>query len=184
MTRSEITRILLTLAALASLALPVPAAAHSYLRSSDPADGAVLVQPPRTVVLTFTDALVSSSAAMTVTSTAGAKQLRVTAAGSRMTADWPTDFSAGQYRVDYRVASQDGHVMQGGISFRIKGPGGDSRATGSTGAPTAVPYAEPAEPGSSDSGTAPAAVPAWVWALGGAVLLAGGGVALAGRRRG
>jgi len=181
-TRNPITWILVCVAAVL-LASAGPATAHSYLRSSTPADGAVLTAPPRVVVLTFTDPLVPSSAALTIATTTGAEPLRPRVSGNRITADWPAGLPAGRYGVNYRAASQDGHVMQGGITFRIAGGGAASQRSSPVATPSAVPYAQPAEAAGGDTTTAPATVPAWVWALGGALLVAAMAMAIVARRR-
>jgi hypothetical protein len=72
---------------------------------------------------------------------------------------------AGNYTVNYRVTSADGHVVSGSWSFRLTTPG--------TGAPG--PTAEPSSDSSGD-------VPIWPFIVG-AVVLVGGAVLWQARNR-
>lgn len=96
-----------------------PALAHSYLRDSDPADGAVLAKAPARVTLTFSDGVRSTGLGVTASGPDGQIALQATATDRRVVAQWPTDTGSGRYSVSYRVVSVDGHVMSGKIAFQI-----------------------------------------------------------------
>lgn len=163
---------LLLAAAAATVAAP-PATGHSYLRSSKPADGAVLERAPRQVVLNFTDPLIDTGAAVTVAGPDGGARLAAELSGDRVTAAWPADWDSGSYRVTYRVVGEDGHVMNGSVSFRI--------ASAGTAAPqSAVQESDSGVP-AADAATSPGSVPVWVWVLGGVAVAAGLVVALSRR---
>jgi methionine-rich copper-binding protein CopC len=173
------TAIVIALACCIALALPGIAAAHSYLLSSNPADGAELSKPPKRVLLTFSDPLIASGAALAVSGPDGGGRLAAAVSGPRLTAQWPADWPSGRYRVNYRVVSEDGHVMNGALSFRIAGG-----AAGETGqAPEQSSTAAPQAVVTGEDSTAPAAVPPWVWALGGVAVLAALAVLYATRGR-
>ncbi len=99
------------------------AQAHSELVSSDPADGAVLDAPPKTVSFTFNEVLMPDFVRFIGTDPAGQTgDLPVSSVeGSVATIEWPTTAPAGEWTVSYRVVSQDGHPIEGGITFAYAG---------------------------------------------------------------
>ncbi|MCB0919042.1 MAG: copper resistance protein CopC [Actinobacteria bacterium] len=137
----------------------VAAPAHSLLVSSTPADGATLKQPPDRVVLRFSDTIRDTGLGLTATGEAGAVPLAdVAAAGRTLTADWPRASDSGEYAVNYRVVSADGHVISGSFAFTVKSPPNESRSASMSPdpAPSTTLTADNAE-------AAPHAVPGWVW---------------------
>jgi len=115
---------LLALAALIGGTVIAPAAlAHSELVSSDPADGAVLDAPPTTVSFTFNEALMPDFVRFVGTDPSGQTgDLPVSSVeGPTATIDWPATAPAGEWRVSYRVVSQDGHPIEGAITFTYAG---------------------------------------------------------------
>jgi len=178
-----------------------PAAAHSELVSSDPANGASLPAAPPTATLTFNEAIAGefTSVAVTIGSAAPAAAAATTA-GPAVTVDLaaalaalPADTAAQSgpvaWTVAYRVVSADGHPIQGQVGFTAPLPAAPTPSP----APSETPTPEPT-PTASDLAAAAAAEPvepsdaggsATPWLVGGAVLIAAGavgGVALARRR--
>lgn len=164
-----------------------PAAAHSDLASSDPADGAVLAQPPASVTFTFNESLLPQGNAITLTDTASGQRLEVAAAdvdGDTVSVPWPQAAPAGEYRAAYRVVSADGHPIAGSITFTVQSgaptspdpsasvsaPPATATSAPSPQAPVATPLAspQPAAASGSDADTNMA-----VWALGVGVLVLG-----------
>ena len=132
-----------------------PAAAHSELASSDPADGAELASAPRRVVLTFNEDVQETGTAVTVTDSSGARVddeagLRVD--GVDVVAPLAPDTGSGEYTVAYRVVSADGHVISGTLHFTVTAPKTTSPATTAT---PSTPSATPA-PTATDVTTAAA----------------------------
>ncbi|RKN34819.1 copper resistance CopC family protein [Micromonospora musae] len=197
---ARLTRLVLAVSGVAlgvSLALPAaPAAAHNSLTGSDPRDGARTATAPARIELRFLSRLDPATTKITVTgpdnvvAAGGAPRF----AGSRVSVPFKPG-RAGLYIVGYRVASGDGHPINGEVRFTL-----------TTGTP-ADPSASPAEPSATASATAgpPAASPTaassgpaltagpdgaspssavvrtaderddvsgWLWALGALVLLA------------
>ncbi len=114
----------LALALLAPGALLAPAAlAHSELVSSDPADGATLKAPPQTLTFTFSEPLLPDFVRFIATNPEGVTgDLPVSSVeGPTATIDWP-QAQGGTWEVRYRVVSQDGHPIEGGITFTYDGP--------------------------------------------------------------
>ncbi|MTB87135.1 copper resistance protein CopC [Aeromicrobium senzhongii] len=103
----------------------MPAQAHTSLVSSDPAQGARLEQAPERIVLTFTESLRQpSEASLLVDGTALTAEIDVD--GPRVVVTPPADAADGNYEVNYRVVSADGHPVTGTIEFAV----GDADAVG------------------------------------------------------
>ena len=143
-----------------------PASAHTVLTATDPAADAMLSAGPNRVSATFNEDLQTTFAAMTVVGpdgnlwSSGETEVRGPVASVGVRPLGPS----GRYTVNYRVTSDDGHVVSGSWSFTVTVP--------STGAP-----------GPSVSGTAESQrISLWPFIIG-AGLLAAGGVAWVVRRR-
>jgi len=96
----------------------VQAHAHAQLKQSVPADGSHLKQPPRELVLTFSEN-VQLTALSLETGGGQASKLRPPA-GSHARISVPvTNLHAGSYVVRWRAQGADGHVVQGELHFTI-----------------------------------------------------------------
>ena len=134
------------------------ARAHAARVSVDPAENAVLSVGPARVSATFNEQLQTTFAAMTVVGpdgnlwSSGQPQVQgaVVILGVRPLGP------SGNYTVNYRVTSADGHVVSGSWSFRLTRPG-----AGIPGPPA----------GGSDTTTDD--VPVWPFVVGAVVLVAG-----------
>jgi copper resistance protein C len=154
-----ITALLLAAVAFAATLTAGAASAHAARVSTDPADKAVVSTGPVLVSATFNEDLQTTFAAMTVVGpdgnlwSVGAPQVHGTVVSVGVRPLGPT----GNYAVNYRVTSADGHVVSGSWSFRLTTPG-----TGSPG------------PAAQGSDTTTDDVPVWPFVLGAVVLVAGG----------
>lgn len=172
----------------AGAAVPSGALAHSELVSSDPVDGAVLDGAPQAVTFTFNEDLLPDFVRIIATGPGGDTGDLVVSAveGPTATADWPAAAEPGEWTVNYRVVSQDGHPIEGGITFAYVEPEPTSptaEPTSATPVPdptsaTPVPINESATPipiaEVSAPGPSPLAIAAIVL-----VILGGAGVAIA-----
>jgi methionine-rich copper-binding protein CopC len=150
---------LLALAALIGGTAVAPVAqAHSELISTDPADGAVLDVPPTTVSFTFNEALLPDFVRFVGTDPNGQTgDLPVSSVdGPTATIDWPAAAPAGEWRVSYRVVSQDGHPVEGGITFTYAGASPTTAPTSAAPTTAAPTSAAPTTAAPSPS-TSPAA---------------------------
>ena len=154
---------LATLALMAGGAALAPSvAAHSELVSSDPADGATLDAPPTTVTFTFNEPLMPDFVRFIATDPTGQTgDVPVSAVdGPTATLAWPSGAPGGEWTVNYRVVSQDGHPVEGGITFSYTSaspsPPPSSPAASSSAPPTAPTSAPPTSAVPSPS-TSPAA---------------------------
>ena len=115
------------------------ASAHADLVSSSPQDGAVLDAPPTELVFTFNEPLLPDFVRFIATSPDGQTgDLIITGVdGPTATITWPAGAAAGDWSVSYRVVSQDGHPIEGGITFSYAAP--EPTASPTTAAPTPEP---------------------------------------------
>lgn len=152
--RRRVPRLLAVVLLLLGLAVvtATPAAAHTGLESSTPADGSTLRRSPTTLVLRFADPVVPGTAVGALSGPGGRTSLRaptVRGATVRMTLAEPA--AAGRYRLTWRVVADDGHPVSGTLRFEVAA------------APAASPSPEPissdavAAPKSPPSDTAPSA---------------------------
>jgi copper resistance protein C len=144
------------------------ASAHAVRVSTDPADNAELTGSPPTVSATFNEALQPQFAAMTVVGpdgnlwTDGDPKIEgaVIRIGVRPLGP------AGEYTVNYRVTSADGHPVSGSWSFRL--------TTAGTGTPG---------PSAAASDTSDDGIPVWPFMVAAVVIVAGGAVWAVRRQR-
>jgi copper resistance protein C len=155
----------LVAAALLLLAVPLvitltagAASAHAARVSADPAEHAAVSTAPAQVSATFNEDLQTTFAAMTVVGpdgnlwTAGQPQVHGAVVSVGVRPLGPT----GNYTVNYRVTSADGHVVSGSWSFRLTTPG-----TGTPG------------PAAQSSDTTTGDIPVWPFVAGAVALVAG-----------
>ncbi|MEH3156844.1 MAG: copper resistance protein CopC [Gordonia paraffinivorans] len=146
-----------------------PASAHSTLVSSDPANGSSVASGPGSVTLTFNEALQDAYDALTVVGPDNRYwqvDQKASVEGPRITVGLRPLGPAGEYRVNYRVTSADGHPVSGQVRFTL--------TTAGTGTPGAEATAS-----SSDGG----GVTWWPYVVGVVVVVALGGGAFLLRRR-
>jgi copper resistance protein C len=120
-----------TALALAGLAIPSMADAHSRVVSSTPTQGSTVARP-RVVTLTFSEALLPPTAAASIVMTAmpgvdnhGEMVIRnFTTAWSNsnrtMTLNLRQPLRAGTYEVRWQAAGADGHRMTGIVNFTVR----------------------------------------------------------------
>jgi copper transport protein len=108
----------------ALLALPSAASAHAYLVRTSPVASGVLNAPPKTVSLTFDEAVEPRFAIISVTSADGTQE--TTAPVSRSPANPDTlvvplrpHLAEGWYLIYWRAISIDGHPVQGAFTYAI-----------------------------------------------------------------
>lgn len=117
----------LALAPLTAAALvlaPAPASAHDVLLSSSPEDGQSLEELPEEVVLTFNNAPLESGDgnAVIVTGPDGETTYEdgdLSFDGTDVSVGLTPLDEAGEYSIDYRIVSSDGHPIQESISFSV-----------------------------------------------------------------
>ncbi|MEO9223181.1 MAG: copper resistance CopC family protein [Mycobacteriaceae bacterium] len=145
-----------------------PASAHSYLVSSDPADGVSLTAGPPQVNLTFNEQLQTSFDSISVVGPDGNRWSTgdTKVAGAKVSIALTELGPVGKYTVAYRVVSADSHPVAGTVAFTL------STAGNGTPGPKAGSAQSPGATGGSAGG-----VSAWPFVLG-AVLVFGVGIAV------
>lgn len=114
-----------TVAVLVGVALPSVAAAHTGLSASDPADGATLTESPRSISLTFNQSILEVAPVVIVVTGPDGLQYQTgtpSVDGAVATSELTAIDAAGVYAVAYRVVSNDGHPVEGQISFQFQPP--------------------------------------------------------------
>jgi methionine-rich copper-binding protein CopC len=111
----------IAVAAVAALAAG-PAAAHARLASATPAPNST-VAATRMLTLTFSERTVPAFSGFDVVNAAGEKvavRTSVAEDGKTLTGALDRPLVAGVYRVDWRIASSDGHRMTGSYTFTVR----------------------------------------------------------------
>lgn len=151
--------------------------AHNVMVGSDPADGSSQDAGPSKVTLRYDLPVQPQFAVVTVIGPEGGhyEDGLPQVVGSTVSANVRPLGPAGTYTVGYRVVSDDGHPVTGSLSFTLTraGTGKPGPPAQAAGAP-ADSTSKPAPAGSDEDGD----TPIWPWIVG-AVLLLGGGVAVA-----
>lgn len=119
------------LLAAATLALSAPALAHVTIASSTPAEGATVIAP-KTVVLTFSDALIPARTGVELVMTAmpghanhGIMPIRnfvpAWSNGNRtLTLTLRQPLRTGAYEARWQSTGSDGHKMAGKVTFVVR----------------------------------------------------------------
>ena len=183
MTRVALRLLAATLTACVALLLgAAPAFAHTRLQSSDPADKSSVETAPESVSLTFNEGIGAEFASISVVGPDGTNYATgtVSAAGEQVITAVSPLGPAGVYEIGYRVVSDDGHPVQGTVSFTLTAPGpGAAAPTTAAAAPTPEPVATAAPPVAEQANTAAPdeGAPIWPWLIGAVILVAVGAVA-------
>ncbi|MDN4482428.1 copper resistance CopC family protein [Demequina lignilytica] len=169
----------------AALALAAPAAAHTALVSSSPADGDTVTELTE-VSLEFTEQLLDIGNELVMVAPDGTPtELEIGEVTETVTAEVPEGAIApGENTLRFRVVSADGHPIEGSIAFtyapdeHTPSPAPVVTVT-ATATPASSPSASatpaPSSPTPSatpDAVAATSGVPGWGWILGGAGAIA------------
>ena len=138
---------------------PQTAWAHNALLGTTPGDGAQAKQVPAKVVLTFNEPAINTGTKVLVTGPDGpAATGDPRLIDNTVQQDLKLGLPAGDYTVEWRVTSADGHPINGSFSFRATS-GSAPGASQSPAATVAAPGAQP-EDDAADQGSG------WMWWLG------------------
>jgi methionine-rich copper-binding protein CopC len=172
----------LLIATLALLAFTTAAAAHTSLKSSNPAEGAVLAAAPGQIELTFDEAVTLPADPVQVTGPDGTKWAagKAAIAGTVVTVPVQPIGPAGQYTITWEAIAGDGDTIRGTIRFALTTAVTTPSATATT-APAAPATTAPATtvitalattsqvpastPVPAAQGTADCGFPTWGWIL-------------------
>ncbi|AXJ09669.1 copper resistance CopC family protein [Arthrobacter sp. PM3] len=140
-----------------------PASAHDTAESTSPAAGATVATPPEKVSVTFDHNPLALGSQILVNDAAGTNwadgpvEIVDNVAAQKLKAGAP----AGLYTVQWRVASSDGHPIEGTFTFTAT-----AGSTGGATAAPAVPTAGTAQPGTTQApAPAPEETPSIPWSV-------------------
>jgi len=105
-------------ALLLALCLATSAHAHAVLIAAEPADGSVVTEAPKTMVLRFNEA-VAPTAVSLLDAAGKPRDVTIRAVDQSVMVTLPADLPQGTQVVSYRVVSQDGHPVAGSLLFSI-----------------------------------------------------------------
>jgi len=182
MTRAALRLLAATVAACVALLLgAAPAFAHTRLEGSNPADKSNVDSAPDSVSLSFNEDISAEFASMSVVGPDGTNYAtgQVSAAGGQVSTAVSPLGPAGAYTIGYRVVSDDGHPVQGKVSFTLTAPGpGAAAATPAPAAAEATAAPAPATTAvDPQASTRPdEGAPIWPWLVGAVILVAAGAV--------
>jgi methionine-rich copper-binding protein CopC len=116
----------------------VPALAHARLLQESPAAGASLEEPPERVRLRFSEAVDAEFDPLRVFDADGDRvdedDARVDPDDARVLVAGLEDLPAGSYRVEWRVTSIDGHVVEDAYAFNVTTATGEAQGDTRAGA--------------------------------------------------
>ena len=106
---------------LAALAVAPAAFAHTHLKSSMPADKAVLDKAPTELMLHFSEATKITAVTLQKQGEGEAHKLAALPKEPTANATIPLQsLTQGEYTVEWRAVGDDNHVMKGTLHFTIK----------------------------------------------------------------
>jgi len=112
----------LALSVVFSVSLQTPVAAHTGLESSHPAEGETVGEPVSAISLTFNRPVEPVGSGLTVFDGHGVEH-RPDSLSSADSQTWLLEFepplTGGEYEVRWRVAAEDGHIVEGAFRFTV-----------------------------------------------------------------
>ncbi|TKK83857.1 copper resistance protein CopC [Herbidospora galbida] len=158
--------IVAVLAVVAALLLPsAPAAAHTSLRSSDPAENTRVTALPR-VTLEFSESVRFPAVVLTGPDGERYENGKPRVDGRKVLQDVgpASALPSGAYTIAYRVVSRDGHPVEGEIPFTYAPVSSVRGAVPATPQPVQA-AAAPTEnaPGNTVAPAEDEQIPAWIW---------------------
>lgn len=161
----------------------LPAAAHTELASSNPADGAQLDAVPDAITLTFGEDLQGPTAKVGVLiGDNNPIQVDAPVSGPTVTidtksgalADVVAKSGAGKWAIGYQVVGQDGHPIDGTLTFTVVEAAASESSAEVTASTSDSASPSPAADAKNSEDDGPEQVAPWLWAL----ILAGSAAAV------
>ncbi len=105
---------------IALLSTVLTAAAHTTVKSAEPADGAVLDRSPPSIEIKFEHAVQMTSVSVVAEHAAERKLTFATATGGTVITVENPALAAGRNEIHWKALSKDGHVISGKLTYTIK----------------------------------------------------------------
>ena len=99
---------------------PTMASAHTKLVSSNPTNGQVITEPIKQISLEFEEALEQLGTIKLYKAGTATAVTNVAVKGNKLIADLPNGLDNGDYKVEWKVVSEDGHPITGQIPFKVQ----------------------------------------------------------------
>ncbi|HEY8506930.1 MAG TPA: copper resistance CopC family protein [Steroidobacteraceae bacterium] len=113
------------IALIAFASVPLLTLAHTHLKESSPANGAVIAKAPSSITLTFSEP--TRLTALTVEEGGTERKLGPLPTEASARIEVPVaELAPGAYTLKWRAVGKDGHVMSGTIRFTISADGTES----------------------------------------------------------
>jgi len=151
----------LGLALAGAVGLAGPASAHNVVVGTTPTSGSTVTEAPESVEITFDEAVLNlaadgSSTVISVTDADGTEHATGCPTTQDRTASVPVTLGpAGEYTVDWRIVSADGHPTSGQFAFTYDPPAGAAAAAPAAEAtPCGSPAADADAQAAGSTGTA------------------------------
>lgn len=109
--------------ALLAISVSTSAFAHSHLSGTNPADGEVVTEPVKEIILEF-DGEIEQGSFIDVTTTSGKEieVLDIIIGEGTLTGTIAEPLPNDEYQVNWSVISADGHPLEGEFSFAVNAP--------------------------------------------------------------
>ncbi len=99
---------------------PTMASAHTKLVSSNPSNGQIITEPTKQITLEFEEALEQLGTIKLYKAGTATAVTNVQVKGNKLTADLPNGLENGDYKIEWKVVSEDGHPITGQIPFKVQ----------------------------------------------------------------
>ena len=113
----------IALALFGSFLVATSANAHADVVSTSPIDGSEVDVAPAQISVTFSEPVLETGTAIVLNQADGTEVSvgALTVEGSTISVASPPDLAAGEYKVTWRAAADDGHVLTGEFGFTFNG---------------------------------------------------------------
>ncbi len=99
---------------------PTMASAHTKLVSSNPSNGQLITEPIKQITLEFEEALEQLGTIKLYKAGTATAVTNVSIKGTKLIADLPNGLENGDYKIEWKVVSEDGHPVTGQIPFKVQ----------------------------------------------------------------
>ncbi|WP_088043704.1 copper resistance CopC family protein [Bacillus sp. EAC] len=99
---------------------PTMASAHTKLESSNPSEGQVVTEPIKQITLEFEEALEQLGTIKLYRNGSDNVVTKVIVKDNKLIANLPSGLENGNYKIEWKVISEDGHPVTGQISFKVQ----------------------------------------------------------------
>lgn len=99
---------------------PTMASAHTKLVSSNPSNGQIITEPIKQITLEFEEALEQLGTIKLYKAGTATAVTNVQVKDNKLIADLPNGLENGDYKIEWKVVSEDGHPVTGQIPFKVQ----------------------------------------------------------------